>query len=54
MIVTVSVPLSSVTNIAGSKQEKSNITLFQTKIIESVPPDWAAFQFVEKVCLFIK
>lgn len=33
MIVTVSVPLSSATNIAGSKQEKSNITLYLTKII---------------------
>lgn len=33
MIVTVSVPQSSVTNIAGSKQEKSKTTLFQTKII---------------------
>ena len=33
MIVTVSVPLSSVTNIAGSKQERSNTTLFRTKII---------------------
>lgn len=33
MIVTVSVPRSSVTNIVGSKQEKSNITLYLTKII---------------------
>lgn len=33
MIVTASVPQSSVTNIAGSKQEKSKTTLFQTKII---------------------
>ena len=33
MIVTVSVPQNSATNIAGSKQEKSNTTLFQTKII---------------------
>ena len=54
MIVTVSVPQSSVTNIVGSKQEKLNTTLYQTKIIESVPPISAAFQLVEKVCLFIK
>lgn len=33
MIVTVSVPQSSVKNIVGSKQERSNTTLFQTKII---------------------
>lgn len=33
MIVTASVPQSSVTTIVGSKQEKSNTTLFQTKII---------------------
>lgn len=33
MIVTVSVPRSSTTTIVGSKQEKSNITLFPTKII---------------------
>ena len=33
MIVTVSVLLNSVTNIVGSKQEKSNTTLFQAKII---------------------
>ena len=33
MIVTASVPQSSVTNIAGPKQEKSNTTLYQTKII---------------------
>lgn len=33
MIVTVSVRQSSATNIVGSKQEKSNTTLYQTKII---------------------
>ncbi len=33
MIVTVSVPQNSATNIVGSKQEKSNTTLFQTEII---------------------
>lgn len=33
MIVTVSVPQSSATNIAGSKQEKAKTTLFQTEII---------------------
>lgn len=33
MIVTVSVPQNSATNIVGSKQEKSNITLYLTKII---------------------
>ena len=33
MIVTVSVPQSSATNIAGSKQERSNTTLYQTEII---------------------
>lgn len=33
MIVTVSVPQSSATNIVGSKQERSNTTLYQTEII---------------------
>lgn len=33
MIVMVSVRQSSATNIVGSKQERSNTTLFQTKII---------------------
>ncbi len=36
MIVTVSVPQSSATNIVGSKQERSNTTLFQTKISKSL------------------
>lgn len=35
MIVTASVPQSSATNIVGSKQERSNTTLFQTKIIKN-------------------
>lgn len=33
MIVTVSVPQNSATNIVGSKQERPNTTLYQTKII---------------------
>ena len=37
MIVTVSVPQSSVISIVGSKQERSNTTLYQTEIIANPP-----------------
>lgn len=59
MIVTVSVPQSSVTNIVGSKQERSNTTLFQTKIIANPsepksPEDFHCKVYIDFTCCLMR